>query len=151
MMAGFLDPIIIGKVAAGGIWAVALSLAILVLRHIGPWSKQRADAETKLREELMAREGTLVRRIEKLEAALSRQQIRHNSERALDRHRLNNVTSCFDALLLLIETSPEKASEAVARIKEMRAAQVRAESEEKAIIRAAEIVADECEEGEEDD
>jgi hypothetical protein len=110
----------------------------IIVRQVGPWKKQAAEAEQRLREDL-------IKRVEKLERSLDRERIRHNAERALDRHRLNNVTQCFDALLMLIEMNPEKSAEAVVRIKKMRATQVLAEAEEKAIIRAAEIEADERE------
>lgn len=56
-----------------------------------------------------------------------------------------DVTQCFDALLLLIKANPDKAGEVVVMIEEMRAKQLVAEAEEKAIIRAAEIAADEAE------
>jgi hypothetical protein len=84
-------------------------------------------------------------RLARMEKAFDRQQIRHNAERALDRHRLNNINACFDALLLLLKANPDKAQEAVVMIEEMRAKQILAEAEEKAIIRAAEIQADEVE------
>lgn len=117
------------------VWVAAIGVLGLLIRQIGPWRKQLDSAEAQLR-------ASLIRRVEKLERMLERERTRHNAERALDRHRLNNVTQCFDALLLLIETAPEKAMDAVRRIKEMRATQLLAESEEKAIIRAAEIQAE---------
>lgn len=116
----------------------ALSLLGILIRQIGPWKRQADEAAAHLRDDL-------IRRVEKLERTLDRERLRHNAERALDRHRLNNMTQCFDSLLLLIEMNPGKAQEIVGKIKEMRAAQVLAEAEEKAIIRAAEIAADEAE------
>lgn len=130
------------QMTVAGVWIAALGILGLLIRQVLPWRKQEADAQQQFRDELLARERTLIERIEKLEAQLSRQQIRHNAERALDRHRLNNITQCFDAMLLLVETTPEKASEIVTKIKQMRAAQMDAEAKEKAIIRAAEIEAD---------
>jgi hypothetical protein len=120
---------------AAGVWLAALSFAGLLIRQVVPWKKVSSDSEAHLRADL-------IRRIERLERMLDRERTRHNAERSLDRHRLNNVTQCFDALLLLIETSPEKATQAVQKIKAMREAQLIAEAEEKAIIRAAEITAD---------
>jgi hypothetical protein len=116
----------------------AISLLGLLIRQIGPWRRQADEVAAALRADLL-------HRVEKLERTLDRERLRHNAERALDRHRLNNVTQCFDALLLLIEMNPEKATEVVGKIKEMRARQILAEAEEKAIIRAAEIAADEIE------
>ncbi|MGH8518883.1 MAG: hypothetical protein ACREUE_15635 [Panacagrimonas sp.] len=143
-----------------GFWAAAGALVAVLLRQIGPWRKQITETEEHLRRELVEANDALSdkmaamaamqeteraasnARIEKLERRLEKQQLRHNAERALDRHRLNNVTQCLDSLLLLIEMSPDRAAEVVAKIKEMRAAQMFAEAEEKAIIRAAEITAD---------
>ena len=121
----------------------AMSLLALVIRQILPWRKQKQDVAEHLRDNLL-------HRVEKLERQLERERMRHNSERALDRHRLNNVTQCFDAMLMLIEMNPEKAKDVVVKIKEMRAAQVMAEAEEKSIIRAAEMIADEKESGYDD-
>lgn len=116
----------------------ALSLFGLLIRQIGPWRKHVDDVAEHLRDDLL-------QRVEKLERTLERERLRHNAERALDRHRLNNMTQCFDAMLMLIEMNPAKATEVVQKIKEMRATQVLAEAEEKAIIRAAEIAADQAE------
>lgn len=121
-----------------GVWIAAIGIVGLLIRQIIPWRKQSSEAEANLRDDL-------IKRIEKLEQMLDRERLRHNAERALDRHRLNNITQCFDAMLMLIETTPEKASEIVTKIKEMRAVQMKAEAQEKAIIRAAEIEADERE------
>lgn len=117
-----------------GIWVLALTTLGLLIRQIGPWRKQISEAEDHLRADLLKRVG-------KLERTLERQRARHDAERSLDRHRLNNITQCFDALLLLIKSNPDKAAEAVALIEELRAKQIVAETEEKAIIRAAEIAA----------
>lgn len=153
-----------------GIWVAALGVLGLVLRNIGPWRKQISEIEerlrTELRKELEAERAThasekaahaaelrayilerdeMGDRIAKLEKVLDRQQLRHSAERALDRHRLNNITACFDALLLLLKANPDKSAEAIILIEDMRAKQLVAEAEEKAIIRAAEIAADENE------
>lgn len=61
------------------------------------------------------------------------------AERATDRHRINNLSQCLDALLLMIEMDPTKAAQAAAKIKAMRASQMDAEATEKAAIHVAEI------------
>jgi hypothetical protein len=86
------------------------------------------EREASLLEERAQEMAAMRERLEKLEA-----------ERAVDRHRLNNVTTCLDALLLLLETAPEKAAEHVARIKQMRTAQMAAEAAEKGAIHGAAI------------
>lgn len=117
---------------AAGIWLAALSFLGLLIRQVVPWKKITTESEAHFRAELLER-------VEKLERTLERERTRHEAERGLDRHRLNNVTQCFDALLLLIKANPDKAAEAVAMIEEMRAKQLIAEAQEKAIIRAAEL------------
>lgn len=134
------------QVTAAGVVVAALSLLGLLIRQIGPWKKQTTDAEASFRAELLSREALLTRRVDWLERTITRERRIHSAERALDRHRLNNITQCFDSLLLLIEMNPDRATEIVGKIKEMRATQMLAEAEEKAAIRAAEIVADDEEE-----
>lgn len=153
----------LGVITTGGIWAAAIGLLGLLIRHIGPWRQQITDMEHRIREELhdqLDRErqahslevkshalerDEMADRIAKLEKALERQQIRHNAERSLDRHRLNNINQCFDALLLLLKANPDRAKQAIEMIEDMRAKQLVAEAEEKAIICAAGIAADEGE------
>lgn len=80
-------------------------------------------------------------RIEKLEAKIEQQSVAHEAEVKILRHQLNNVNSCLDAILLLIEAAPERASEHVAKIRAMRAEQTEAERAEKNAIASAKIVA----------
>ncbi len=157
-----------------GLWTAALGLVGLLLRQIGPWRKQISEAEERMRSALEAslekereahaadlererldraaeaRAYALERdemgdRIAKLERQAVQQQNRHRAEISLYRHKFKNITSCFDAMLLLLELNPDKGPEIIAKIKEMRATQMLAEAEEAAIIRAAEIAADEGE------
>lgn len=125
-----------------GLWAAILGVVGIFLRQIVPWRKQTSDAEARLRDALIAR-------VEKLESKLERLTARHAAERALGNHMLQNITACFDATLLMLEMNPQRAPEIVTKIKEMRAAQMVAEAQEKAIIRAAEIEADNREVSEE--
>lgn len=152
-------------------WGVAVvAFVSLLVRQIGPWRKQISDAENTIRGELHEQINELKAEMERqrlehatemrafnlerddmgdqlarMQKQLSRQQIRHNAERSLDRHRLNNINACFDALLLLLKANPDKSAEAVQMIEEMRAKQLVAEAEEKAIITAAELRGDELE------
>lgn len=116
-------------------WAAFFVTLGVLIRQMVPWRKARLEADQRLREDLISR-------VQRLEHQLERQQTRHNAERAFDRTTLSNVTQCFDAMLLLIELAPEKAAETAIRIRDMRAAQMKAEAELKAIITAAEIEAD---------
>lgn len=152
-------------------WVIAgFGLLGVLLRQVGPWRKQITDSEDRIRTELhkeiddlrirMKEErdthalemrafnlerDEMADRLAKMEKNFIRQQLRHNAERALARHQLANITQCFDAMLLLVETNPEKAPEIVVKVKEMRAVQIVAEAEEKAAIRAAEIAFDDKE------
>lgn len=146
-VAHLVEPALVEKAQTGGIWLVALSLLGLLIRQIGPWSKQRAADEQTFRESLLdretgllEREAALTERVERLEAAIKQQQTIHDAERALDRHRINNLTQCLDALLLLLQAAPEKAAEHVEKINDMRRRQQLAESEEKGLIHAAKSV-----------
>ncbi|WCT73917.1 hypothetical protein PQ455_01405 [Sphingomonas naphthae] len=123
----------------GWITAVATSGAFfallgIIVRQINPWRKITIDAEEKLRTDLL-------HRVEKLEKVLEQKDAQHAAERALDRHRINNLTACLDALLLLIEQDPKRASEAAAKVKAMRGQQLVAEATEKAGVSAAIIQA----------
>lgn len=123
-----------GSLTTAGIWVAAIGLVGILIRQIGPWNRQAHQAEVQLRNDLM-------RRVRRLESGIERERTIHKAEIQMDRHRLNNITGCFDALLLLIEMAPEKAAESVRRIKEMRSRQMGDEAAEKATIRAAEITA----------
>lgn len=86
------------------------------------------DREKSLLEERAAEMTKMRERLEKLEA-----------ERTVDRHRLNNVTQCLDALLMLLEVAPDRAADHVAKIKKMRTDQMNAEALEKGAITGAGI------------
>ena len=120
---------------SAGAWGTFLTLLALIVRQVGPWRKLRDDAEEKLRI-------ALAERVDKLEKTLDRQTLRHEAERSLDRHKLNNLNQCFDAVMLLLETSPEKTPEILARVKAMRESQLKAEALEAAAIHAAQLVSD---------
>lgn len=104
---------------------------VAIVRTRPALKKIANDREKSLLEERAADMTTMRAQIERMEA-----------ERSVDRHRINNLTQCLDALLLLLETAPDKAAEHVARIKAMRAAQIAAEGAEKGAIHAATILRD---------
>lgn len=119
---------------AYGIFAI---LAVLVLTLIKIWPKlkeMQIGADSSLRAELMARITQLETQLTRVETdqAAERESHsnqmrlmaeRHAAEMQILRHRLNNETHSLDALLLLLETNPERTIESVGRIKEMRVAQ----------------------------
>lgn len=128
-----------------GVWIAALGIVGILIRQIGPWRKQRDEAEQIFRDDLLAR-------VRKLERRLDRQRVRHEAERAVDRHRLNNLQQCFDATMLMLKASPEKAPEIIQEIEKMREGQLAAEAIEKAAIHRTmmEALRDGCDEDEEE-
>jgi hypothetical protein len=118
--------------ATAGIWVAAIGIIGVFLRQIGPWKKQANDAEARLRDDL-------IRRVEKLEDRLDRQQIRHEAEKRLLTHKLRNMTANFDSMLMMLELSPERGPEIVKAIKKHRADQMVAEAQESAIVSVAEL------------
>jgi threonine aldolase len=138
----------LGWSAAG--WGSFIFLCGIIVRQIGPWRKQSADAAEKLRDGLLARvtllesqlleqaakhEKQLADVVARFEAKLDTERLDNENEAMVMRHRLNNITACFDSFLMLVKANPEKASEAVLLIEEMRSKQVLAEATEKATLR----------------
>lgn len=115
-------------------WALAGSVILTIIKG---WP---AIVDASLRAK-MALGDRRVSRIEKLEAKIDEQRVSYEAEIGILRHELNNVTTAFEALLMMIEAKPEAAAEHVARIRAMRAQQKTDTAVEKATIRAARIVA----------
>jgi hypothetical protein len=121
-----------GWTTTAGVWVAALTLIGILARQVVPWKKQEDDSEAQFRD-------ALIRRVENLESKIERQEARHRAEQGLSNHKLRNMTACFDAMLLMLEMTPERGPEIVTKIKAMRADQMKAEAREAAIIRAADI------------
>lgn len=122
-------------------WGV---LALLVTAMVRLWpamTRLRGEREKSLLEARAADNSDLRQRVEDLEGRLERDRTQHDAERKIDRHRINNLTQCLDALLMLLEVAPEKAAEHVAKIKAMRAEQAANETVEKSALSAAAIQA----------
>lgn len=117
-----------------GFWIVLVGFLGAVARQVVPYKKQASDAESRLREALLAR-------VDRLEKRLDRQQARHDAEKRLLVHRLRNMTANFDSMLLMLEMDPNRGPEIVVKIKEQRARQMVAEAQESAIIYADELKA----------
>lgn len=98
-------------------------------------------ADEKLRDDLIKRVDRLERQLENERGRQEVERARHEATLQVMRHRLNNSDQCLDALLLLLEAAPDRAADAVSRIKEMRSRHREAEAIEKAAIRAAEMAA----------
>jgi len=123
---------------AAGVWTGVIMLIGYVIRQAVPWRKTTIEADKQLRDDLL-------HRVEHLEQTLEKERKIRDAERALDRHRINNLNHCLDMLVALLETNPDRAHDFVVRIKEMRESQLQAEATEKALIHAAKIASETAE------
>ena len=103
--------------------------------------KERADEMVSMRNDLKELRAEMERRDEEHRKAMEAKETFHMAERRADTHRINNLSQCLDALLLLIKQDPAKAAEAAENVMAMRERQLQRESEERAAIRAAAIAA----------
>jgi uncharacterized protein YlxW (UPF0749 family) len=140
-------------VTTGFTWTAGLVglLNVLVGTALVAWIKNRApmrqlqkDADEKLRDDLITRveklEGRLDKEREAHTAELATLHAEYDADMAVMRHRVNNLNTCFEAFLMMLQKVPE-ASEAVSAVTQMRDRQVIAETAEKARIEAAKIEA----------
>lgn len=129
-----------------------LALLALLIRQLGPWRKQASDEQQQLVENLQTTITTLTGRLDRVENMLqterklhfiqtARLEARHAAQRALDRHKFVNADSNLDALLRILEVSPDKAPEAARQAREARARQRSDEQLEAAEIHKAELLA----------
>lgn len=136
-------PVHVGFTWTSGLLALANLLiggVFVALIKTRPALKKIAnEREANLLTERAAEMEAMRAELAAVRADMERQRAMHEAERALDRHRLNNFDQCFNALFMMFETSPEKAAEAIAAVKSMRARQMEAEALEKATIHAAAI------------
>ncbi len=114
-------------------------LLVTIVKTRPALKKIANEREANLLTERAEQMEAMQRRLEAMEAKQEAERARHQAERALDRHRLNNFDQCFNALFMMFDTSPERAAEAIAAVKVMRARQMEAEALEKAAIHAAVI------------
>ncbi len=80
-------------------------------------------------------------RIAKLEEKAEYKEALHQAERAVDRHRINNLDQCLTAFLMMVKKNPEDAATAAAMIEDMRKEQIAREKQEAGAIHAAVIAA----------
>jgi hypothetical protein len=127
---------------AAGAWTAVLALLGIIVRQVGPWRKQSMDAEKIFRDDL-------VRRVERLEDTLERERqaaadreaalrIRHEAERAHDRHRINNLGGAFNALIVLLKKGVP-VEEAIEEVEKMRLKHAEMEAVEATALRIASI------------
>jgi mevalonate kinase len=112
------------------IWVGVIGVIGLIVRQYVPWLKESNSADEKLRDLLIAR-------VQRLEDKIERQERRHAAEQRLSNHKLRNIMTCFDSILVALKVSPDKVNEIVHEIEAMRARQLVAEAEEVRSIYAA--------------
>lgn len=122
-------------------WGVLIILVTAMVRLWPAMTKLSTEREKTLLAARADDNAELRQRVEDLEMRLEADRARHEAQRRIDRHQINNLTQCLDALLLLLEVAPEKAAEHVAKIKAMRERQAANETVEKSTVQAANIAA----------
>jgi len=113
-----------------GIWTGVITLFTILIRQ-GPINR-------KLTQE---REGNLLREraleMKRMRARIAQLEL----EQRADRHTIQNLEACLDALMLMIEVNPERAAAAVDKVRAMRAEARQARATEKAGIASGVIAA----------
>lgn len=120
-------------------WGVLIILVGFFVRLRPIMAKLAQDREASLLAGRAADNAELRGRVEELERRLEQDRTQFETQRMIDRHRINNLTQCLDALLMLLEVAPEKAAQHVAKIKEMRTQQTHNETLEKSTVQAAAV------------
>lgn len=115
---------------SAGVWGAFLALLGIIARQVGPWRKQSMDAEQTFRDGLL-------KRVEVLEAKIESERARHEAQMAIYRHRLNNVSQAFDAMMMMLKANPDRVAETIQLVEQMRADHLRAEALEKAALNAS--------------
>jgi Cft2 family RNA processing exonuclease len=115
------------------------SLFVAIVKSRPALKKIAADREANLLHERAAEMESMRERLRALEAKLELKDRLHEAERALDRHRYNNLSQSFDALLMLLKQNPEKVDEAIVIVEKMRADQLKREALEKGAVFSAGI------------
>lgn len=111
----------------------------VLLKYLTDRRKLEIESDNSLNAQLTARVNKLEADLDRERAGRERMHAENEALLAITRHRLNNMAQCLDALLLLLEQSPDRAQEAVVKIKEMRARQEANEMAEKAAVAVARI------------
>lgn len=129
------------------VWTTAILSGIgvisLIIKQWGPWQiiagdQRRADIEG-MGKRIAELEARLDRQTTEYATKIEQKEVAHAAEMQVVRHRMNNIDQCFTMLLALIELDPSRASEAAARVRQMRERQEANEVTEKSAITAARL------------
>lgn len=139
MNAGFFSIVEASAVRAPWGWAL-LFMAVATYWKILPKLKEITN---KREIDLLEKRGedmkSMSERLDKVEAERNADRKAHEAEVVLLRHRLNNVTQCLDALIMLIEAAPDKSAKHIEMIKKMRGQQRAEEALEKGAVIGASL------------
>ena len=133
-MSATLLQLVVTLLLGGGLGALLNTF----FRHKRGVREETDDQAVKLLEQQAA----MIVRLTKLERETAQERALCEARLQAERHRINNLDTNFDAMLLLYEVAPERASEWIAKFKERRAQQREAEAIEKAAITAATVKAE---------
>lgn len=97
-----------------GVWALAGAILLAIVRAWPALKKIQTESDTSLRENLLSRIKDLETRIDKISEF-------HAAEMAVMRHRLNNESASFDALIGLMKAGTNFSPETLQRIEAARA------------------------------
>ena len=115
---------------------------VAFIRSRVPMRKVVADREANLLRERADEMVSMRHEIAELKGIMEAKERQREAERAIERHRFNNLDASFNALLLLLKKGVA-VEEAVGAVEKMRAEQLERESKEKAVLQAALIDRDE--------
>lgn len=127
----------IALVPSLGPWFGAATLVAILLKAWQPFKMMAIGQAESHNERLIARVAKLEDDAGRFNERQATEREQHAALIQLMRHRLANMTMCLDALLMLLETAPERVGESVVRIKEMRARHEAMELTEKVAVTAA--------------
>lgn len=122
--------VLVSLLGAGGVGAL--------MKH---WLDYKSKAQQGADEVLMELVNHLNSRVKQLERTQAVERAGWGAADGIMRHKMANLKQCFDSLLMLIKTDPDRAAEFVVLVEEMRRNQEQQETLEKATIEAAKIAA----------
>lgn len=114
---------------------------VAIVRSRPALKKLANEREANLLNERAEEMEAMRQRIAKLEEKLEYKEAVHQAERAVDRHRINNLDQCLTAFLMMVKKNPDDAATAASMIEDMRAEQIKREKQESSAIHAAAIAA----------
>lgn len=110
----------------GTLWTAIATVFVAYIRGRPQMKRIEVEADGSLRTDLLARIDHLEKQLSAMEVQMEAERTRHTTEVQIIRHRLNNETASLDALLLLLEVAPDKLTDNITLIKEMRATRANA-------------------------